>query len=579
MKIVNTLKPYLRILVALGLTAYAAYFGPELFQFFHGNSEAELIITCFEIASICLLSFAVFYLVRGTQIPSFVLAIFFGMAAQPLLKIVVDDPELLYAIVSIGATLILFAGGLETPFHNFKKLFFKINSLAFIGLSITAILFACVAYYLGQFLGSPIPVISVVLLGAVLSSTDPAAIIPILKTLNFKNRDVKDIVVSESALTDVSGTLLTMVFLAFLLGGGQMDSIAGAYQNLLTPIAGIFLLKEVIYGMIFGSIGYLLLETLQYFKKSHDHEFEADAAYFIAVPILIFSGALMFGGSGYLAAFIAGLLFQMKEHLKESEHFFNRTIDGFLKPAIFLLLGALVDLHSLWSYAPVGILGAIIFMAVIRPIAVFASLQMFSLGSKGMTFKELLFISCVRETGAIPAVLLVTIVSSGLQGVDGLLQVGMWVILLTLIVEPPLTAWVANKLKVAEKIKDEFKHEVDTEETYVVLGSRGKSFVDRLPLVIDWALRHSVQKVMVLHCLEDKRTDAAELEIQEKFKELRIKAPLELELVQRGGFLQENIRQLAEGENTPSMVFVGAKILDFRHEELKKLKVPFYFLD
>jgi hypothetical protein len=56
----------------------------------------------------------------------------------------------------------------------------------------------------------------------------------------------------------------------------------------------------------------------------------------------------------------------------------------------------------------------------------------------------------VRETGAIPAVLLVTAVTRMTGPTNGLVEIGMWVILFTLVIAPPLTPFVARKLGVAE---------------------------------------------------------------------------------------------------------------------------------
>jgi cell volume regulation protein A len=138
--------------------------------------------------------------------------------------------------------------------------------------------------------------------------------------------------------------------------------------------------------------------------------------------------------------------------MKEIEHFFYQVIDGVAKPAIFVLVGALVDIHALIAYAPVGILAAVIFMFVLRPLMVFLMLGIYLIvpGERGLTAKELLFISFVRETGAIPAVLLVTAVARMTSPVNGLVEVGMWVILLTLVIAPPLTPYVARRLGVAE---------------------------------------------------------------------------------------------------------------------------------
>jgi cell volume regulation protein A len=95
---------------------------------------------------------------------------------------------------------------------------------------------------------------------------------------------------------------------------------------------------------------------------------------------------------------------------------------------------------------------ALVFMFVLRPAMVFAMLGIYMMlsGRRGLSVKELLFISFVRETGAIPAVLLVAVVSQVTSPLAGLVEIGMWVILLTLILAPPLTPFVARKLGLAE---------------------------------------------------------------------------------------------------------------------------------
>src|SRR6185437_16054100 len=112
--------------------------------------------------------------------------------------------------------------------------------------------------------------------------------------------------------------------------------------------------------------------------------------------------------------------------------FFFQVIDGVAKPVIFVLVGALVDIHALIQYAPLGIAVALVFMFVLRPLMVFLMLGVYGLMGpvRGLSWGELTFISFVRETGAIPAVLLLTAVSRATAPVPGLVEVGMWVILL-----------------------------------------------------------------------------------------------------------------------------------------------------
>ena len=421
--------------------------------FFRKNAEYGMLSTFYVIAVLLALSFVIFYVSTVIGLPSFVFAIFFGIAAHSALLPITEHEQALGVIVGLGATLILFGGGIETPFDNFKKLIWKISALSFPGLFLTAILFSFTVSGLSFLLGHPLSVTAAVLLGAVLASTDPAAIIPVLKGLRFKTESTKDIIVSESAVTDVTGTLLTVVFLAIIASGADPGSIGRWYAKVFSAQSGGVLFEQLFFGVLFGFTGYVLLEGLMRFKRNHDREFEVDSAFFLFVPIVVFTLALAFGGSGYLAAFVGGLLFSVTEHLHQTEKFFNHVIDGFLKPTIFILLGALIDPQSLLTYAPLGIAAALVFMLVIRPVSVFATLTPFHyFGKDRMSWKELLFISSVRETGAIPAVLIVTIASLGLPGMDGLVEIGMWVILMTLIVEPLLMPHIARYLDIAEPI-------------------------------------------------------------------------------------------------------------------------------
>jgi NhaP-type Na+/H+ and K+/H+ antiporter len=90
-------------------------------------------------------------------------------------------------------------------------------------------------------------------------------------------------------------------------------------------------------------------------------------------------------------------------------------------------------------------------MFVIRPLMVFLVLGPFAWrkDKNRLNLGELFFVSFVRETGAIPAVLLVTTVER-IGEPSGLVEIGMWIILLTLVIAPPLTPFVARKLGVAE---------------------------------------------------------------------------------------------------------------------------------
>lgn len=585
-------RKYLKYVIALAIILAVHIFSlnsPMIESFFQKNSEHELISTFFVISFLFVLSFLVFYVSHVIKLPSFVFAIFFGIAAHSILAPITEKEEILGIIVGLGATLILFGGGIETPFANFKKLIWKIFSLSFPGLLLTAFIFSWAVYGLSLIFGQPISMVTAVLLGSILASTDPAAIIPILKNLRFKNRSVKDIVVSESAVTDVTGTMLTVVFISIIFSQIKIDSLSAWYMQVFSIDSGIILLKQLFFGLIFGFIGYLFLEGLMKFKKRHEQEFEADSAFFLFVPIVIFTMALAFGGSGYFAAFVGGLLFSLNERLYETERFFNHVIDGFLKPTIFILLGSLIDVNSLLYYAPVGIAISFVFMLIIRPLSVFISLAPFHFwGKEKISWREMLFISSIRETGAIPAVLMVTVASLGIPQIEGLMEIGMWVILMTLILEPLALPYIAKYLKIASPMRD--KKRVDLNGAPVaVLVTRGKSFMERLPLVSQWVAFHGIKKVAVLLCLENnystelvKETQKMAQEKFEKINQDHIEKDLpeiEFSFISRKGFLHSNIERISRENKNVTVIFVGKKMLDYRLNEIKNLSVPFHFID
>jgi NhaP-type Na+/H+ or K+/H+ antiporter len=552
----------------------------------HMGGNAQTLLAFFEAIVVLVFGFLTYELAKPTVLPSFVLTIFIGMLERSTLMPLISNPATLGVLTTLGAALILFGGGLETPFHRFKKLIIPILSIAFLGTIITAVLLSVGYVQIASHFAVAPAIGAAVLLGAALASTDPAAIIPSLKILLFRNPRPKDIAISESAINDVVGAVLTGVFLSLLLGGMVPASIGELYRTVLSAQHGIEVLKELAIGCAVGIVGFGILHFWSKWKSKMEGGGEADAALFLAVPLMMYVIATMLHGSGFLAVFIAGLLFELEDHVSHVTHYFNHTIEGFMKPLIFMLLGASVDIHALLSIAPLGITIGVFFILIVRPIAVFATLSPFLwIGKSRMNVRELLFLSFVRETGVIPAVLLMGIGISGIPGTETVVLVGLWIILLTLIIQPPLTPLVAKLLRVAETAPP-FPLRKSKGPT-AVLCSRGDSYMGRIDAVIAWADLHSVQSVSLLHCPEGKYSDAyirntehAAMGLFAKLNEVRErenKTKLVFEFIGRPGLLHDNIEAMV-AEGNVSIVFVGSKMLDYRMEDVKRLQVPFVFL-
>ncbi len=594
MKFYSSIKPYLLILSAFtAVLLMAPNFSKFLTGFIEGQSDdGHKLMVLVTIILVFSVGFIVYYLAKSTFIPSFVLVILFGFAAKDLFQPIFYDQFTINVITTLGAVYILFGGGLETPFKNFKKLFRYIFSLAFVGTFITSISLSWIIVVVAKLAGFEISLPAIIVLGTALASTDPAAIIPCFENLVFKKHRVKYIAISESALNDVIGAILTIAFLTLFQNGLDVSSIGEAYGFLLTADTFFLLAKSVVVGIIVGVLGYYILEFWNKFKQRSQAEEETDNAFFLAIPILTFAIGELFGGpgSGFLAAFLSALLFSLSDHIKHVEHYFNSTVKSFMKPMIFIILGSLIDLPKLIEFAPIGIIVAIIFMFVLRPIVVFSTLGPFVGKGEKLSIRELIFLSFVRETGVIPAVLLITLAGSGIASAEVILPIGMWVILLTLLIEPPLTPWLAKRLKVADRIDPEPITQLGggTQPT-AVLVSRGASFARRLPNVVDWAVKHNIFSVAILHSPEEKYSDEYVQEKQEIADALFLKInkdrankqekEIRFEYISSQGYLQDNIQRYIDTHENISIIFAGKRMLDIRSKDIKELSVPFLFID
>jgi cell volume regulation protein A len=436
-------KNYLFIILFLALTSFFGYKILEIFPTITEEHDFQLFI----FGSILFLGYVINRSSPKTKIPSFVWLIFAGLAIQPLLSFFIEEKGLIRMMIEVIASLILFASGLEIPFGRFKRWFFPIFSLSFFGVILSSVLFSTVIFYLFKFLGlinDNLVIISLVLLSTALASTDPTAILPTLKNINLKRNFIKDIAISESALTDVSGSIFTrFLILAFSAQAASQKSIIDYFLPLIKKSTYDALALQIISGIVVGYFGYYLIKTFYKSPKKENHDI--DPSLLIFVPIFTFFLGNVLGGAGFLAAFSAGLFSDLNEEVKKNFVFFDHFLNNLIKPVIFVVLGAMVPISVMIKTSLLGILIALIFMFIIRPLVVFISL--FPWIIKGR-FKpaEILFLSFIRETGVIGAVLIIILVDSGIVNENIVLSLGMWIILLTLIIEPPLTPLVVKKI-------------------------------------------------------------------------------------------------------------------------------------
>ncbi len=383
----------------------------------------------------------------------FIWALLFGMAAQHPLAVLFSNTDSFRMAIELLAAFVLFAAGLAVPVKNFQKYFAPIAALSLIGTCLSVVLFAYALGTLTTYFSIGVPIFSLIALAAILASIDPTAIQSSVEHLRFARPFLRDIALSEGALNDVVGVVLSRFFIIGSLSIGS-TLVATSLSSGLAHMTSRALLEplalEIVWGWLVGLLAYYILKTWgETVRTLH----WSDPALFSIIPLFCFAlGSLTGGGAGYLAAFIAGLLFETHATTHDVQALFERFVGGFVKPVIFVLLGAVTPLDTLYYLLPLGVAAAFVFMLIIRPLVVYISLLPWIRAHSGMvTWREVLFLSFLRETGAIPAILLLIAVTLGLASSEIVLVVGVWVILLTLIIEPPLTPLVAERLGVAKK--------------------------------------------------------------------------------------------------------------------------------
>ncbi|MBN9076368.1 MAG: K+/H+ antiporter [Rhizobiales bacterium 65-79] len=280
------------------------------------------------------------------------------------LGIAFDNGPAAYFVGSLALALILFDSGFGTSIHAFRQAAGPAVVAATIGVLITAGLVGAAAHYI---LG--VTLMEGLLLGAIVASTDAAAVFFLLRVGGINIRDrVRSTLEVESGSNDPMAIFLTIVLVQIISSGGGFESLSVAVLLLF--------FKQMFLGVLFGMAGGLMIVGLVNRLRM---ERGLTPIFVLALSLLVFSLAGAVGGSGFLAVYVAGL--SAGNGSIRSEGTIRRFLEGvsWLSQIImFLLLGLLATPSQFASIAlpAAGIAFFLIFVA--RPVAVWVSLLPFN---------------------------------------------------------------------------------------------------------------------------------------------------------------------------------------------------------
>lgn len=325
-----------------------------------------------------------------------------------------QDFNLVYAIGSVALAVILFDGGMRTPKANFRLAMWPALTLATIGVVLTTGIVALVAWGIFGF-----GVLEALLIGAVISSTDAAAVFFLLNISGMTlQKRVSATLEVESGLNDPMAVFLTMTFITLIL-----HPFEGEWGMVV-----LVLVADLAGGAAIGVAGGLaivwLINRLQIASGLY-------AILTISAALLTFGLAQSLETSGFLAVYLAGLVVGNRRH--RGRQLVGRFMDGMawlMQITMFLMLGLLVTptrlLEGLW--VAVAIAAVLMFLA--RPLAVAVCLLPFRFSAK-----ETAFISWVGLRGAVPIFLATLPVLYQLPGAESYFTLAFVVVLLSLLVQ------------------------------------------------------------------------------------------------------------------------------------------------
>jgi cell volume regulation protein A len=376
-------------------------------------------------------------LARRLAIPDVVVYLLVGIVLGPEVGGAIGiraDSALNQIILIFGACYILFDGGASLRLAVLRQVWITIVVIATLGVVITAAITAAAAYWI---LG--IPLIVALLLGAAIASTDPATLVPVFRQVRIRER-VAQTVMSESALNDATGAILTFAVLA--VATGAEFSIGASLFDLG---------KQALLGLVVGGVlGYLAAVCIAHERLAFLMEY-APLVTLMAV-IGAYLGADGLQASGFMAVFTFGVVLGNKDALgfamsaREQARLdeFVTTTALIMRMFIFILLGAQVDFALMSRYLVGGAIVIAIFMLVARPITVFVCAAPDRRARWSM--KEMLFMCWTRETGVIPAALAGLLVGMNAPGADVVASVTFIAVLMTILIQATTTRWLARRL-------------------------------------------------------------------------------------------------------------------------------------
>ncbi|NMT62869.1 potassium/proton antiporter [Marinobacter orientalis] len=338
-----------------------------------------------------------------------------------------EDFELAFLIANLALGVILLDGGMRTRAETFRVGLRPALMLASLGVFLTAGGAGLVAWWVFD-----LHWLTALLIGAIISSTDAAAVFSLLQGRGLHlNERVSATLEIESGSNDPMAIFLTLMLVTMIEAGGASEGWMAAL---------IMLVKQFGIGGAMGVAGgFIVVEMANRIRLTPS----LYPLLVVAAGIMVFSGTNALGGSGFLAIYLTGVVIGNRP--VRMMPMILQVHDGLAWLAqlcLFLMLGLLVTPSDLLPLAGGALILAFALIFVIRPVMVMATLWPF-----GFNRRELGFISWVGLRGAVPIVLALFPIIADIPQAQLIFHVAFFIVLVSLLVQGTTMAPLARKLR------------------------------------------------------------------------------------------------------------------------------------
>ncbi|MFD3737464.1 MULTISPECIES: potassium/proton antiporter [unclassified Streptomyces] len=337
-----------------------------------------------------------------------------------------DNAELTQVIGYAALAVILAEGGLGAKWKEIRPVLPAAAVVSTVGVGISVGITASAAHYLVG-----LDWRQALIIGAVVSSTDAAAVFSVLRKVPLPSR-ITGLLEAESGFNDAPVVILVVAF-----------SAVGPVEHWYLLIGEIAL--ELAIGAAIGiAVGWLGSLGLRHVALP------ASGLYPIAVmaiAVMAYAAGAMAHGSGFLAVYLAAMILGNSKlpHWPATRGFAD-GLGWLAQIGMFVVLGLLVTPHDLIDdFWPAVVVGLVLTM-VARPLSVFLSLAPFRLPAR-----EKVLMSWAGLRGAVPIILATIPMVSGVEGSTRIFNIVFVLVIVYTLIQGPTLPWVADKLRIADE--------------------------------------------------------------------------------------------------------------------------------